>query len=130
MPRIACVTGASGFLASELVSQLLSRGYTVQATVRSLASTTKLAYLTELPNAANNLRLFEADLLAEGAFDGCVAGADVIFGQGDGATFGMLQAVETTKSPGGGNVWFIDVIGDKTSIDKGHGGCGVGLVHG
>lgn len=48
------------------------------------------------------------------------AGADVIFGQGDGASFGMLQAAETTKSTAGGNVWFIDVIGDKTLIDKGH----------
>lgn len=48
------------------------------------------------------------------------AGADVIFGQGDGATFGMLQAVETAKSTAGGKVWFIDVIGDKTSIDKGN----------
>jgi basic membrane protein A and related proteins len=48
------------------------------------------------------------------------AGADVIFGQGDGATFGMIEAVETTKSPSGSPVWFIDVIGDKTSIDKGH----------
>jgi simple sugar transport system substrate-binding protein len=48
------------------------------------------------------------------------AGADVIFGQGDGASFGMLQAVETAKSTAGGNVWFIDVIGDKTPIDKGH----------
>ncbi len=48
------------------------------------------------------------------------AGADVIFGQGDGATFGMLQAVETTKATDGGKVWFIDVIGDKTSIDKGN----------
>ena len=49
------------------------------------------------------------------------AGADVIFGQGDGATFGMLQAVETAKSNAGGKVWFIDVIGDKTKIDtKGH----------
>lgn len=48
------------------------------------------------------------------------AGADVILGQGDGATFGMLQAVETSKSTRGGKVWFIDVIGDKTSIDKGH----------
>jgi simple sugar transport system substrate-binding protein len=48
------------------------------------------------------------------------AGADVIFGQGDGATFGMLQAVETTKATNGGKVWFIDVIGDKTSIDKGY----------
>lgn len=48
------------------------------------------------------------------------AGADVIFGQGDGASFGMLQAVETRKSISGGKVWFIDVIGDKTSIDKGN----------
>lgn len=48
------------------------------------------------------------------------AGADVIFGQGDGASFGMLQAVETKKSTGGGKVWFIDVIGDKTPVDKGH----------
>ncbi len=48
------------------------------------------------------------------------AGADVIFGQGDGASFGMLQAVETRKSTNGGKVWFIDVIGDKTPIDKGY----------
>jgi len=48
------------------------------------------------------------------------AGADVIFGQGDGASFGMLQAVETRKSTGGAKVWFIDVIGDKTPIDKGN----------
>lgn len=48
------------------------------------------------------------------------AGADVVFGQGDGSSFGMIQAVETTKAPNGGKVWFIDVIGDKSSIDKGH----------
>lgn len=48
------------------------------------------------------------------------AGADVIFGQGDGASFGMLQAVETRKSTAGGKVWFIDVIGDKTPVDKGN----------
>jgi simple sugar transport system substrate-binding protein len=48
------------------------------------------------------------------------AGADVIFGEGDGASFGMLQAVETRKSSSGGKVWFIDVIGDKTPVDKGN----------
>jgi basic membrane protein A and related proteins len=48
------------------------------------------------------------------------AGADIVFGQGDRASFGMLQAVETKPSTGGGKVWFIDEIGDKTSIDKGH----------
>ncbi|HVM83884.1 MAG TPA: BMP family ABC transporter substrate-binding protein [Candidatus Binatia bacterium] len=42
------------------------------------------------------------------------AGADVLFGQGDGASFGMVQAVETAKTP----TWFIDVIGDKS---KDHG---------
>lgn len=48
------------------------------------------------------------------------AGADIVFGQGDGSTFGMLQAVETTRAVDGGEVLFIDVIGDKSSIDKGH----------
>ena len=48
------------------------------------------------------------------------AGADIVFGQGDRASFGMLQAVETRKSNNGGTVWFIDEIGDKSSIDKGH----------
>ena len=47
------------------------------------------------------------------------AGADVVFGMGDGSSFGMLQAVGTAKAPAGATkVWFIDVIGDKTKIDK------------
>ena len=46
-------------------------------------------------------------------------GADVVFGMGDGSSFGMLQAVETATPPAGADqVWFIDVIGDKTSIDE------------
>lgn len=48
------------------------------------------------------------------------AGADIIFGQGNGSSFGMLQAVETNKATNGGKVYFIDVIGDKTAIDKGN----------
>lgn len=47
------------------------------------------------------------------------AGADIVFGQGNGSSFGMLQAVETTAATDGGKVLFIDVIGDKTPIDKG-----------
>ena len=46
-------------------------------------------------------------------------GADVVFGMGDGSSFGMMQAVETAKAPKGAKkVWFIDVIGDKRKIDK------------
>ncbi len=48
------------------------------------------------------------------------AGADIIFGQGNGSSFGMIQAVETTPAVDGDKVWFIDVIGDKSSLDKGY----------
>ena len=42
------------------------------------------------------------------------ANADIIFGMGDGASFGMLQAVEEHNAQeGASKVWFIDVIGDK-----------------
>jgi len=41
------------------------------------------------------------------------AGADIVFGQGDFAAQGMFAAVEAAEG-----VWFIDVIGDKTPIDK------------
>lgn len=41
------------------------------------------------------------------------AGADIIFGMGNGSSFGMLSAIEDADG-----VWFIDVIGDKTSIDE------------
>lgn len=47
------------------------------------------------------------------------AGADVIFGMGDGASFGMIQAIEDHNAQDGASkVWFIDVIGDKRKIDK------------
>ncbi len=46
------------------------------------------------------------------------AGADIIFGMGDGSSFGMIQAVENATPPEGADkVWFIDVIGDKSSLD-------------
>lgn len=48
------------------------------------------------------------------------AGADIVFGQGNGSSFGMIQAVETSKATDGDKVWFIDVIGDKSSLDKGN----------
>jgi len=50
--------------------------------------------------------------------DQIAVGADVIFGMGDGASFGMLQACSTKKAGDGGKAWFIDVIGDKRRIDK------------
>ena len=45
-------------------------------------------------------------------------GADVIFGLGDGASFGMLLACSTKRLKNGRKPWFIDVIGDKREIDR------------
>jgi basic membrane protein A and related proteins len=46
------------------------------------------------------------------------AGADIVFGMGDGSSFGMMEAVEQATPPAGADkVWFIDVIGNKTKID-------------
>jgi len=60
------VTGASGFLASHVVRQLLEAGeYRVRGTVRSLANETKVAPLRRLcpENAQYELELVEADLM-------------------------------------------------------------------
>lgn len=44
----ACVTGATGYVASELIKQLLARGYAVKATVRCAADAPRLQYLRDL----------------------------------------------------------------------------------
>lgn len=44
----AVVTGASGYVATELIKQLLSKGYNVRGTVRSLASKDKVSHLLKL----------------------------------------------------------------------------------
>ena len=73
---LVCVTGATGFVASHLVTALLSRGYTVRGTVRSLTNEQRLAHLRALPGAAERLQLVEADLLSDGSFDEAVNGVN------------------------------------------------------
>jgi basic membrane protein A and related proteins len=48
------------------------------------------------------------------------AGADIILGQGNGATMGMLQAITTSRAADGGQAWLIDVIGDKSQAAPNH----------
>ena len=60
------VSGASGFLASHIVKQLLEQGYRVKGTVRSLKDEKKVAPLRNLvENPKYPLELCEADLLDE-----------------------------------------------------------------
>lgn len=47
------------------------------------------------------------------------AGADIVFGMGDGASFGMIQAIRehNADAENGAGVRFIDVIGDKSESE-------------
>ncbi|RCV43187.1 hypothetical protein SETIT_9G274900v2 [Setaria italica] len=60
-PRV-CVTGGGGFIASWLIKLLLSRGYTVHASLRDPCDP-KNAHLMQLDKARENLHLFKADVL-------------------------------------------------------------------
>ncbi len=72
------ITGASGFIASHIVQELLAHGHRVRGTVRSLKKTKELAPLRELAGAADRLELVEADLLTDGAFDAAASGVDAV----------------------------------------------------
>eukprot|EP00252_Welwitschia_mirabilis_P020510 TRINITY_DN504_c0_g1_i10.p1 TRINITY_DN504_c0_g1~~TRINITY_DN504_c0_g1_i10.p1 ORF type:complete len:112 (+),score=4.16 TRINITY_DN504_c0_g1_i10:202-537(+) len=74
-----CVTGASGYIASNLVSLLLRSGYSVNATVRDPENPSKVQHLLKLPGAKSRLHLFKADLFEEGSFDAAIAGCEGVF---------------------------------------------------
>mmetsp|Transcript_8698 Transcript_8698/g.12684 ORF Transcript_8698/g.12684 Transcript_8698/m.12684 type:complete len:141 (+) Transcript_8698:141-563(+) len=74
-----CVTGASGFIASHIVKQLLEKGYTVHGTVRDASNAAKTAHLTGLPGASERLKLFSAGLLDQGAYKEAISGCCGVF---------------------------------------------------
>ncbi len=68
------VTGASGFIASWVVEQLLAAGYRVRGTLRSINSGAHLRKLA----GADRLDLVAADLLTAGAFDEAARGCEAV----------------------------------------------------
>ncbi|CAI0548868.1 unnamed protein product, partial [Linum tenue] len=77
--KTVCVNGASGYIASWLVKLLLSRGYTVRASVCDPNDPRKTEHLRALDEASERLQLFKANLLEEGLFDSVVQGCDGVF---------------------------------------------------
>eukprot|EP00759_Apiculatamorpha_spiralis_P044148 PhF_6_TR41284/c1_g1_i8/m.62454 len=78
MAKRVLVTGASGYLATHLIEDLLERGYHVRGTVRSLSDKSKYAHLLTLRFATGGLELVEADVMDAPsilrAMAGCVDG--------------------------------------------------------
>eukprot|EP00389_Voromonas_pontica_P013394 GDKH01020674.1.p1 GENE.GDKH01020674.1~~GDKH01020674.1.p1 ORF type:complete len:351 (+),score=69.56 GDKH01020674.1:127-1179(+) len=72
------VTGATGYIASHIVEQLLAKGFKVRGTVRSLSNEESYAYLKKMPGAEKNLELVAANLNDEAGWEAAVAGCEII----------------------------------------------------
>ncbi|KAH8431073.1 uncharacterized protein LDX57_008735 [Aspergillus melleus] len=78
--NISMVTGASGFIASHVVQQLLENGDQVHATVRSTKNKKKIGHLLDMQERwPDRLHLFEADLLVAGSFEAPMQGCSVVY---------------------------------------------------
>ncbi|XVF33499.1 hypothetical protein REPUB_Repub17cG0173800 [Reevesia pubescens] len=70
-----CVTGGTGFIASWLIKRLLEEGYSIHTTVRADPENKRdLSFLTNLPGAAEKLKIFSADLSDPDSFDAAIEG--------------------------------------------------------
>eukprot|EP00877_Chromochloris_zofingiensis_P011157 jgi/Chrzof1/6295/Cz18g00160.t1 len=82
MMKTACVTGATGYVASELVKQLLERGYNVKATIRCPPDSPKVKHLVKLPERLpGKLQLHQVSDVQHPspALDEAVAGCQYVF---------------------------------------------------
>ena len=74
------VTGATGFVAGWIAKGLLEAGATVHATVRDPNNADKVKRLLDLARETpGELKLFKADLLAEGSYAEAMQGCGVVF---------------------------------------------------
>ncbi|XP_071724378.1 vestitone reductase [Rutidosis leptorrhynchoides] len=77
---IVCVTGGTGFLASWQIKILLQDGFSVHTTVRRDPENKRdLSFLTSLPRASENLKIFIADLSDPASFEPAIEGCTGVF---------------------------------------------------
>ena len=73
--ELVLVTGATGYLASHVIKQLLERGHRVRGTVRDLGNTKKCEPIRQLvADCKHPIELVEANLTDENAWSASVAG--------------------------------------------------------
>eukprot|EP00931_Biecheleriopsis_adriatica_P091226 TRINITY_DN65123_c0_g1_i1.p1 TRINITY_DN65123_c0_g1~~TRINITY_DN65123_c0_g1_i1.p1 ORF type:complete len:358 (-),score=38.70 TRINITY_DN65123_c0_g1_i1:193-1266(-) len=96
MAPLVAVTGASGFVGSHIVKELLQRGYTVRAPLRDPTNEEKIAHLKAFAaESSGNLELTSGDLLQPGSYDQAFQGADAVIHTA--AVVEILQVTDPQK---------------------------------
>ena len=73
------VTGATGYIASWVIKNLLEQGHTVHATVRNLNKKNSFAHLEKIASeSTGSLQLFQANLLEPHSFDQAMQGCEIV----------------------------------------------------
>ena len=74
------VTGGTGYVAGNIIKQLLDLGLTVHTTVRDPSKTDRFQYLVDAADKTKgSIKFFAGDLLQPGSFDEAAAGCTHIF---------------------------------------------------
>ncbi len=68
MTGTVLVTGGTGYIAGELIDQLLAKGWSVRTTVRSKRKS-EAGLRARWPNAGDQLTVFEAELMSDAGWD-------------------------------------------------------------
>ena len=103
------LTGASGFIASHILQQLLDLGYTVHATVRDAANPDKTNHLRQIAEKSgidvnspdSRLKFFSADLTGgEGVFDAAIDGCETVIHTATPVSLGGPNGETEVFNPG------------------------------
>jgi len=74
------VTGATGYIAGQLIKRLLEAGFNIHATVRDINNIEALKYLNALAEKSpGTIQYFSANLLDVGSYNKAMQGCQLVF---------------------------------------------------
>ena len=116
---IVCVTGASGYVATELVKTLLEDGYQVHGTVRSLTNEDAMGHLPKF-NAIlpGTLKLFEADMTDVPSLAPALKGCKTLFHTAAPVKFDAKDVKEELIKPTVDSVHAIFEEASKAGVER------------